>query len=227
MIAIKQVDLAPTIALLLGVPVPYGNLGAVISELFSKTDRQFLHETKHIENMRRLCEAEMLNAAQIQRYLTDYSERTRQFPAGKMTALRESYEKMSATVCSKTDTLTFHEHYLAFHREASDMCEDLWTTFDTQGMVLGGALMVASVLSLLHSLTFTTLRWRAVMVTVALALLTLPVMALFASFSLAIVGAATASLIALHYFSEVILTFKVRYYFLRNSSINPKVSPIA
>lgn len=34
---VKQTDLTPTLALLLGIPVPFGNLGSIIPELFLRS----------------------------------------------------------------------------------------------------------------------------------------------------------------------------------------------
>ena len=59
---IDQIDLVPTISLLLGLPVPFSNLGFIIPEVF--VDRDHLS----------LVNAARFNARQLDRYLTAYYE---------------------------------------------------------------------------------------------------------------------------------------------------------
>ena len=59
--AIQQIDLVPTLALMLGLPIPYNNLGSVVPELF----------WDDLEG-RRFNRALELNAAQVERYLHTY-----------------------------------------------------------------------------------------------------------------------------------------------------------
>ena len=59
---IDQIDLVPTISLLLGLPVPFSNLGFIIPEVF--VDRDHLS----------LVNAAQFNAQQLDRYLTAYYE---------------------------------------------------------------------------------------------------------------------------------------------------------
>ncbi|KAF9002881.1 hypothetical protein BDQ17DRAFT_1356258 [Cyathus striatus] len=56
--SIQQIDILPTLSLLLGLPIPYNNLGAVIPELFWR-DREGMELERALE----------LNAAQVKRYL--------------------------------------------------------------------------------------------------------------------------------------------------------------
>ena len=59
---IDQIDLVPTISLLLGLPVPFSNLGFIIPEVFVDRDRLSL------------VNAARFNAQQLDRYLTAYYE---------------------------------------------------------------------------------------------------------------------------------------------------------
>ena len=59
--SIQQIDILPTLSLLLGLPVPYDNLGTVIPELFRRDPKG-----RTLEN------ALQINAAQIMRYLDTY-----------------------------------------------------------------------------------------------------------------------------------------------------------
>jgi phosphatidylinositol glycan class O len=42
---VNQIDLVPTLSLLLGIPIPFGNLGAAIPELFFRMDSSSQAET--------------------------------------------------------------------------------------------------------------------------------------------------------------------------------------
>ncbi|WWD16671.1 hypothetical protein CI109_101101 [Kwoniella shandongensis] len=62
---INQIDIVPTLALLLGIPIPYNNLGAVIPECFAIPDQQ--------QSILEL--ATRLNAEQIDRYIHSYGDK--------------------------------------------------------------------------------------------------------------------------------------------------------
>ncbi|ORY23418.1 phosphoethanolamine N-methyltransferase [Naematelia encephala] len=59
---VNQIDLVPTLALLLGVPIPFNNLGTIIPECFAA-------------NLSRLEEATRVNSEQIMRYIEEYGEK--------------------------------------------------------------------------------------------------------------------------------------------------------
>ncbi len=58
---VNQIDLVPTLALLLGIPIPFNNLGSVIPESFAS-------------GMDRLELATRLNAEEIMRYISEYGD---------------------------------------------------------------------------------------------------------------------------------------------------------
>ncbi|CAD6588233.1 MAG: mannose-ethanolamine phosphotransferase gpi13 [Tremellales sp. Tagirdzhanova-0007] len=58
---VNQIDLVPTLALLLGIPIPFNNLGAVIPECFAS-------------DLHRLEAATRINAQQIMRYVSEYGD---------------------------------------------------------------------------------------------------------------------------------------------------------
>ncbi|RXK41374.1 hypothetical protein M231_01279 [Tremella mesenterica] len=59
---IDQIDIVPTLSLLLGIPIPFNNLGSVIPECFTS-------------NMSRLEMATRVNGEQIKRYLHEYGDK--------------------------------------------------------------------------------------------------------------------------------------------------------
>ena len=66
--SIHQIDLVPTISFLLGLPVPYANLGSVVPSLMG------------FERVNETAAAMALNAAQVWRYFTVYSETANKLP---------------------------------------------------------------------------------------------------------------------------------------------------
>lgn len=50
----QQIDIVPTLALLLGVPIPYSNLGTVIEELFDSDDKRAQAVALNYEQISRL-----------------------------------------------------------------------------------------------------------------------------------------------------------------------------
>jgi len=103
--AISQVDFVPTLCLLLGMPIPYGNLGLVIPELFSGDDNNsntigmllycilpFIKLKPFVEqSLHRLVNAMEINLKALNAYLNEYSTTTRQFPDNIMSALQLEY----------------------------------------------------------------------------------------------------------------------------------------
>ena len=65
---IAQVDFVPTIALLLGLPIPFSNLGTVVPELFNHCPWWEKNGTK-IQQIYHSIEALRLNAHQIRTYI--------------------------------------------------------------------------------------------------------------------------------------------------------------
>ena len=65
---VQQIDLAPTLALLLGLPVPYSSLGVMIPELFVWHDAR-RDSSSYLDRVRNLNEALRTNVAQVFRYL--------------------------------------------------------------------------------------------------------------------------------------------------------------
>ena len=66
--SIHQIDLVPTISILLGLPVPYANLGSMVPALAL------------LDNPSQTVTALALNAAQVWRYFTMYSTTANQLP---------------------------------------------------------------------------------------------------------------------------------------------------
>jgi hypothetical protein len=134
--SIHQIDLVPTISILLGLPIPYANLGGIVPSLLG------------LESVRETAAALALNAAQVWRYFTVYSE-----TANKLPNLSELYERLNEAMAVYKEALAQEEanDSLAFYKacgmfkifllEAADLGHRVWTRFDTFGMVCGGSVL--------------------------------------------------------------------------------------
>ncbi|XP_010617590.1 GPI ethanolamine phosphate transferase 3 isoform X3 [Fukomys damarensis] len=88
---IPQVSLVPTLALLLGLPIPFGNIGEVMAELFSwgedsRPDSSALAQASVLH----------LNAQQVSRFLHAYSAATQDLQVKELHRLQNLFSKASA-----------------------------------------------------------------------------------------------------------------------------------
>jgi GPI ethanolamine phosphate transferase 3 subunit O len=122
--SIQQIDILPTLSLLLGLPIPYNNLGTIIPELF-------WHDRKG----RTLENALQINAAQIMRYLNTY----RSSPSGG--ELDEGWRNIqsgwTATQASRIHGESKLVTLMNFNRVALAACRAMWAQFNPILMSLG------------------------------------------------------------------------------------------
>jgi phosphatidylinositol glycan class O len=176
--SVSQIDVVPTICLLLGIPIPFGNLGILIPELFLHVNHtllsnetaavSFFSSLSSIQKDNFLAALEKMNAGlnlniwQIFNYLSIYSHKTQQFPIDTLTQLQQ-YLKRSESIFrrifndngTKVDGdslfrwhLSLFHIYRSFHSLAIELCRRLWTTFDVKTMAFGILILSLSVICL-------------------------------------------------------------------------------
>ncbi|TBU27471.1 hypothetical protein BD311DRAFT_665254 [Dichomitus squalens] len=130
---IQQIDLAPTLSLALGLPIPFNNLGTVIPELF-------WHDKSGKDYSRALT----LNAKQVNRYLETY----RASPSGgELDNAWGELETVWRTVDFEAHTTDSEAQWLAmtmYTRFALAACRQLWAQFNVSLIVLGLVVLVTS-----------------------------------------------------------------------------------
>ncbi|OBZ73368.1 GPI ethanolamine phosphate transferase 3, partial [Grifola frondosa] len=123
---VQQIDLVPSLSLLLGLPIPYNNLGMVIPELF-------WHDREGSQFSRALS----LNTAQVKRYLDIY----RASPSGgELDSAWHELERMWVTVEVEAGAGDDNARWLAmmmYTRNALAACRMLWAQFNVSLMALG------------------------------------------------------------------------------------------
>jgi phosphatidylinositol glycan class O len=126
---IHQIDLVPTISLLLGLPIPFANLGALIPSALFGFDVQ------------RMTASLALNAAQVWRYFAVYSN-----TANRLPDLHVLHGQLQIAVNEYKAAMKEHddERYVsaatlfkAFLTEALELGHRVWTRFDHAGMITG------------------------------------------------------------------------------------------
>ncbi|KIM60289.1 hypothetical protein SCLCIDRAFT_1217073 [Scleroderma citrinum Foug A] len=136
---IQQIDLLPTISLLLGLPIPFNNLGSIIPELFHRSvDGSGL--TTALE----------LNADQIKRYLHAYRESTsgQELDAAWPTLLAGWLDSQGAPADTPFSTL------VAFNRLALSTCRSLWAQFSLTLIGIGLTVILLSIIASYSTYTF-------------------------------------------------------------------------
>lgn len=110
---LAQIDVVPTISVLMGLPIPFNNLGTVIPELFY--------------NSSLIIESLYANAKQVSRYLETYDSKVKKLPdeiyeriQGKFLDIRKAF----------SEGKTQNSEIFLFIEEAGKMCRGIWTTFD-------------------------------------------------------------------------------------------------
>ncbi|OSC98114.1 hypothetical protein PYCCODRAFT_1480848 [Trametes coccinea BRFM310] len=133
---IQQIDLAPTLSLLLGLPIPFNNLGTVIPELF-------WHDKAGKDYTRALT----LNAQQIKGYLDTY----RASPSGAeldsaWEQLERTWQEVNLDVKAKDQDAKW-QAMTAYTREALAVCRMLWAQFNVSLIGLGLTLMLTGTIA--------------------------------------------------------------------------------
>ncbi|KAG2055998.1 hypothetical protein BDR06DRAFT_881075 [Suillus hirtellus] len=141
---VQQIDLVPTISLLLGLPIPFNNLGTVIPELFNRDPDG--------SSLRKAME---LNAAQIRRYLDAY----RSSSSGK--ELDAAWHDFSLA-WDGVHAMDGNDRLIAldnFTRLALSACRVLWAQFNV--FLIGAGLAVIGLSIVAGWALFSKLRYVA------------------------------------------------------------------
>ncbi|GKZ25718.1 hypothetical protein AbraIFM66951_004473 [Aspergillus brasiliensis] len=129
-----QVDLVSTLALLMGVPVPFNNLGRPIEEVFAGRDGM---------DWARLVEVNALVAAQIQRFAREYEKY-----GGEGVVESDKWDEIHV---GWGDEVALREYYQRLRDYQGRMLEGykrIWAQFDPLKMVEGLVILLLSMVTL-------------------------------------------------------------------------------
>ncbi|XP_048366905.1 GPI ethanolamine phosphate transferase 3 [Sphaerodactylus townsendi] len=145
---VPQVNLVPTLALLLGVPIPYSNIGEVMAELFAV-------EGDAVSSGLAQLAAYSINARQVNRFLQSYSLAAQDLSAEKLQRLQEQFSSAvedygrllaQAGRPALSEMEDLQGRFRQYLRGARAVCEESWARFQPACMVAGCALLASSCL---------------------------------------------------------------------------------
>ncbi|KAI9352129.1 hypothetical protein BDR26DRAFT_850395 [Obelidium mucronatum] len=143
-----QIDLVPTLASLLGVPIPFGNLGSIIPELFFVSRNQKGVELSKEEN---LLSVTRTNAIQMHTYLVEYSNQrmAADFSVDVLSVQFAKAEEMYSSFWNSrhgktnfTDSeieimKSIYIEYMKFMRKSLLAARRVWARFDVPLILVG------------------------------------------------------------------------------------------
>lgn len=141
---VAQIDLVPTLSLLLGMPIPFNNLGKPIEEAFVGA------KGTGFEN---LAIVNRLAAAQIHRYQHEYAkargldEGTRATSLALWATANDAWSSLGAKANNK-QLKEVYEAFAAYQRDTLRICRDLWARFDVPRMLSGVTILASSLVLL-------------------------------------------------------------------------------
>ncbi|KAL1915662.1 uncharacterized protein VTP21DRAFT_6421 [Calcarisporiella thermophila] len=148
--SIPQIDLVPTLSLLMGVPIPFNSLGAVIPEVIYRN-----MAGNPVEKLRGLIESVRLNSHQVYEYARAYAK---QQPNAELAVrlgkrfedLYKDAETQYMNIASKgkdevqDELLRVFALYMKFLRVVLLECRKIWAQFDIPYMLAGASILVLS-----------------------------------------------------------------------------------
>lgn len=167
---VAQIHLVPTLAYLLNVPIPFGNLGAIVPDVLYP-----VNDENQVTNLLHMVEQFRMNALQVYDYLNQYSLQTHQldFSKEKLSPITQhlynaekimmklmQQEEFIRTIESSSTTSAKQQfnlygkqledvimEYDAFLISTIKYCEAIWAQFDTGCMFIGIILLGLSTLT--------------------------------------------------------------------------------
>ncbi|KAL7541669.1 hypothetical protein ACHAXR_011121 [Thalassiosira sp. AJA248-18] len=156
--SIHQIDLVPTVSFLMGLPIPYANIGGLVPDLLPTprydTPQFTSFTTPHTAT------ALALNAAQVWNYLHTYSQTSRDLPLNRLRELKALLDSAAlvyrdAIAYSQKHTSNDEQHFFdstayrqafglfnLFLAESTDLGKQVWTQFNEGGMMIGIGILV-------------------------------------------------------------------------------------
>ncbi|KAM8873318.1 GPI ethanolamine phosphate transferase 3 [Synchiropus picturatus] len=134
---VPQTDLVPTLALLLGIPIPYSSVGQVLLPLFPSHGH-----TKQTGDGLSQLEALWINAKQVNRFLETYSVMAKDIPPDILTKLKEDFSGLSSQYLTfvqsgRSSSPELAASLQAYLTSVRDTCRATWAKFNPLKMMAG------------------------------------------------------------------------------------------
>jgi phosphatidylinositol glycan class O len=141
---VAQIDLVPTLALLLGLPIPFNNLGSPIFEAFSG---------KAGDDYENLARVQRLAGGQIERYMKRYAQ-VQSLDVDVLERLKVVWHSANMLWSARANGnwRASHGRFAQYQQETLALCKELWALFNIPSMLHGiEILALALVILLLYS----------------------------------------------------------------------------
>ncbi|XP_069018200.1 GPI ethanolamine phosphate transferase 3 isoform X1 [Embiotoca jacksoni] len=138
---VPQTDLVPTLALLLGVPIPYSSVGQVLLPLFSPHG-----QTEGAVGGLSQLEALWINAKQVNRFLETYSGMAKDIPPDSLSQLKAEFARLSSEYLStvregRSPSPRLASSLQAYLTSVRATCRATWARFNPLKMAAGLAIL--------------------------------------------------------------------------------------
>ncbi|CAG8770462.1 32186_t:CDS:1, partial [Racocetra persica] len=151
--SIPQIDLVPTLALLLGIPIPFNNLGMIIPEVFLFNSEDY--DLNINDQLMNLLDVTRLNAEQVYRYTIEYSlqQPSTELSNDAIHVLRNMFENAEAkyNLLKNSPDSSLHDDledaivlYMSFLKNTLFICRRLWAQFDLYLIITGISILTLS-----------------------------------------------------------------------------------
>ena len=144
--SIGQIDLVPTLSLLLGMPIPFNNLGAPIEEAFIG---------RNGKDWDSLATVNAITAAQISDYQREYASargidgNDTSISHDRWARAKETWDRMGPSLkASLQSKRMMSQEFVEYQRETLAMCRSLWARFDIPSMMCGIMMLTLSLITL-------------------------------------------------------------------------------
>ena len=140
---------------MLGIPVPFSNLGTAIIDLF---DYDPLRSNSSLNRMFHKLSALQLNAQQVHRFLHEYSKQSSDLSQLELSKLTDDFylaesrlqELLSETFPSRNMSIealsALEAKYVDYLGRVRGLCRSIWSKFDLLTMAVGGVVIVCAFL---------------------------------------------------------------------------------
>ncbi|XP_061149632.1 GPI ethanolamine phosphate transferase 3 [Syngnathus typhle] len=144
---VPQIDLVPTLALLLGAPIPYSSVGQVLLPLFPSVGPA----QGAVAGPTQL-EALWINAKQVSRFLMTYSAIAKDIPTEILTLLKDQFENLSSEYLAfvregRSSSRELSAALRAYLTSVQDVCRATWARFNW--LKMGAGLIILALASLM------------------------------------------------------------------------------
>lgn len=137
---VNQIDLVPTLALLLGIPIPFNNLGRPIEEAFAGRDGDSWSD---------LAAASRVTAAGIRRYQNAYFAARGIDQDASISSPSAVWDAAESSLKAGSGPRDTYDAFISYQEENLRVCKDLWARFDVPKMITGLVTMGLGVIALL------------------------------------------------------------------------------